>query len=511
MESIIKIKIGTAPIFFQKIGAVPILIALIIILFCFGAVFAQEQKVNINVGLVLSAGKAGFRSSKPFKIFDSDTHEFIEKTQYSKILLKNGKFIINDNECSANQVTLVPGEKPISIYSEPYYLPYRGNFILRAKSPYNFMVINEIPINEYLVSVLGGELSPDWPPEALKAQAVAARTYALYKKEKNAVNKERDFDVVSTTKDQVYNGIISEKKKCRKAVYETGNLVMRYGGKIIKAYYHSCCGGWTQDGNTVFEEGGKYLRAVECRYCMKSPQNRWQKIISAETIQQALRAMGEDTGRIYMIEPEYYEKSGRLDDIIVFHTWGLSVMTGVDLRVNLGPNYLRSTNFKLGIYKTFDVPYPEAKKKFKNVYKQKEAILQYAPAQQYRGESVPLPIKYNKDKISLIYGDSSLARKDLLSLNILDSQGALKTRDNVYLVSGILTGQDEENAQEFFEEIFNDKNKSLKVPVLYVLYGKGWGHGVGMCQWGALGMADDGYSFREILSHYYAGITIQEY
>lgn len=486
-----------------------IILSLIIFIFCVNAGFSKSENTFINVGLILNAQKAAFRSNASFKIFDVDKNKYIGETNYVKIFAENGLFKINDEYYKCKKIKLIPGEKPIAVFSDPYYVSYRGNFILYIKSSHNFSVINEVKVNEYLVSVLGSEVSPAWPIEALKAQAVAARTYVLYKKERNELREKREFDVVDTVKDQVYSGISSETSSCKKAVYSTDNLVMYYNNKIIKAYYHSCCGGYTQDGNTVFEEGGKYLQSVRCPYCIKSKPIVWKKIISSLDLKKALETLGEKTGKIYFIEPEYYKDSERMDDLIIFHTYGESILSAVDLRVTMGPSNLKSTNFKIIPNKTLNLSENSAKKKFQNLYDKEGNRLNYEIKQEYEDKYLPVVSKYNKDKISVISSGNNVERMDLLSVNILNDAGEVKVRDNIFILSKVT---DDSYAFNYTPVLlFNPKSKKIKIPVSFILYGKGWGHGVGMCQWGAYGMAKEGYDFKRILNHYYTGIKIEEY
>jgi|GEM_PF-944331 len=486
-----------------------ILLLMILFIFCACAVFSKSEDTSINVGLVLNAQKAAFRSGSVFKVFDESKKECIAETRYIKIFIENGLFKTDDKHYNIKKIKLIPGKKPIAIYSGPYYIPYRGNFILYAKSLSYFSVINEVDINEYLVSVLGSEVSSEWPIESLKSQAVAARTYALYKKEKNKLKEKREFDVVDTVKDQVYNGILSEAPSCKKAVYSTDNLVMRYNGKLIKAYYHSCCGGYTQDGNTVFEEGGRYLQSVECPYCIKSARIKWKKIISSEEIKKTLEGLGEKTGKIYFIEPEYYKDSGRLDDLIIFHTFGESILSAVDLRVSMGPRNLKSTNFKIIEGKVFDLSENMAKRKFKNLYDKEGSRLNYKPEPGEEDGSGVAINRYNKDKISVIGAGNNVKRKDLLSVNIINNSQDIKVRDSIFILSP------ESDDTDYFVympfALFDDKTDKIKIPVSFILYGKGWGHGVGMCQWGAYGMSKGGSDFKRILNHYYTDIKIEEY
>ncbi len=143
--------------------------------------------------------------------------------------------------------------------------PYRGLFILRAV-PTGVVLINVLNLEDYLKGVIPGEMSPDRysEPEALKAQAVAARTYAL----KN-LGKFRalGYDLVDTPRSQVYGGLRAEHPLGNRAVEETRGQVLKQGGRLINALYTSTCGGRTEAVENVF--GGSpepYLKSVECAY-----------------------------------------------------------------------------------------------------------------------------------------------------------------------------------------------------------------------------------------------------
>ncbi|MFH1453969.1 MAG: SpoIID/LytB domain-containing protein [Armatimonadota bacterium] len=487
------------------------MIFLIFAVFCFAAVFSYKKNTFINVGLSFNAAHASFRADSPFKVFNGDTGGIITQTRYVKVVIYNGRFEVNNKAVSCVKLKIVPGESPVGLHSGYGYTPYRGNFILYKESPYTFLVINQVDINEYITSVLGGEVSYTWPMESLRAQAVAARTYALYKKEKNLREDKKPFDVVATIRDQVYKGIRSENKICREAVYSTDNLVMKYKGDVIRAYYHSNCGGFTQTGSTVFEDGGNYLKGVKCFYCSQAPVSKWNKTITADQIKKILTYSGETVGKIYLIVPVYNQSSGRLEDIIVFHTKGASLLAGSDLRAVIGPYNLKSTNFEMSVHKSISLPESLARKKFGLLYVKNSGIKDM-PEENFDNLYIPLEAKYSKEKISVINGGGQILRKDPLGINIRNDLGLFTSTRPVYLIFAAIA--DEVSGESFafgaLPDIFNAEG-GITVPVSFLLKGKGWGHGLGMCQWGAYGMAKSGYTFAEILHHYYTGISLEPY
>jgi stage II sporulation protein D len=142
---------------------------------------------------------------------------------------------------------------------------YRGIFVLRA-SPKGLVLVNILNLENYLKGVVPEELSPDrfHGYEALKAQAVAARTYAI----KNlGQNRELGFDLCDTPKSQVYGGLSAERAESSRAVEETRGEVALYKGQLINALYTSTCGGMTEDAEKIFEGLPlPYLKATECSY-----------------------------------------------------------------------------------------------------------------------------------------------------------------------------------------------------------------------------------------------------
>ena len=148
---------------------------------------------------------------------------------------------------------------------------YRGFFILRG-TPKGVVLVNRLNLEDYLKSVVPGELNPDQfnAIEALKAQAVAARTYAV----KNlGLYKDYGFDLVDTPRSQLYSGMESERPLSTQAVDETRGQVLRYKGELINALYMSTCGGKTEDAANVFPgTPSPYLKSADCTY---EKQREW--------------------------------------------------------------------------------------------------------------------------------------------------------------------------------------------------------------------------------------------
>jgi stage II sporulation protein D len=141
--------------------------------------------------------------------------------------------------------------------------PYRGRIEVFTNLRGSLTVVNELGLEDYVRGVVANELSPGGYPaiEALKAQAIAARTYALKNRGQYMA---QGFDLLPTTRSQVYRGLTSENPLSTRAVDETRGVIATYNGEPINALYTSTCGGRTEDSEKIFNEAVPYLRAHEC-------------------------------------------------------------------------------------------------------------------------------------------------------------------------------------------------------------------------------------------------------
>ena len=165
---------------------------------------------------------------------------------------------------------------------------YRGSvYLLPTGSGFN--VINVVNLEDYVLSVLPSEMPSSWALEALKAQAIAARSYAVA----NANKHGRDgFDLTATISDQVYSGVSSESDSSNRAVAETEGMVLKYQGKPITAFFHSTSGGATELAENVWTKPLPYLQAV-ADYDDSSPHFSWNRKFSVADIERALPSVGQ--------------------------------------------------------------------------------------------------------------------------------------------------------------------------------------------------------------------------
>jgi len=270
---------------------------------------------------------------------------------------------------------------------------YRGKFkIINTDS--NLRMIEFVDIERYLWGVLGPEMGMSWPIEALKAQAVAARTYTLA-----SLNRKAEYDMTNTTNDQVYTGFENISPQIISAVNETRGEVLTYKDKVFFAYYHANSGGHTTTPSGAWNSDIiPPLRGVKDPYYKNSKHSKWITYISN-------------------------------DDIL---------------------NFINSKGY--------------------NAFKIKDITI------------------YSKDRSGRAIKLSFKTDRGNVKLEVKDLRNYIGTSD---IKSTFITS-------------------IQKMKSGFKVYGKGWGHGVGLCQEGAREMADRGFNYKKILQFYYPGSKIKD-
>lgn len=246
--------------------------------------------------------------------------------------------------------------------------------------------IENVALEKYVASVLAGEVHHSWPLEVLKAQAIAARTFALLRMRER---KNNTFHVQNSVMDQVFKSKPNE--IFVRAARESAGLVLTIDGELAETSFHSTCGGKTADAKSVWGRSYPHLHGGDCGYCNPSPTYNWQTVIDIADLESKF------SQKISKIRVLSRTKDGRTDSIELAGSKKRTI-SGHEFRMAIGPMKVKSTLIK--------------------------------------------------------------------DIQLTESQ--------------------------------------VKIS------GRGFGHGVGMCQYGALGMAKAGKSFTEILKHYYPGTTIKK-
>ncbi|MFP4298224.1 MAG: SpoIID/LytB domain-containing protein [Spirulinaceae cyanobacterium] len=212
---------------------------------------------------------------------------------------------------------------------------YRGEAHLTAQGN-RLHAINHVDLEEYLYSVVGAEAIASWPLEALKTQAVAARSYALYQRSRN---RNPLYDLDTTTFTQVYKGLLSEARSTHQAVQATSGEVVVYNRQVILAAFHASSGGHTENVEDVWTSPLPYLRGV-IDYDRQAPVYQWSKQYSRSEISRLIGGVG----LIQSFIPERTTPQGRIITMRVVGEKGTTRLSGAQIRQALG---LRSRLFTI--------------------------------------------------------------------------------------------------------------------------------------------------------------------
>ena len=271
-------------------------------------------------------------------------------------------FLVNGTRIAHERLTLRAGERGLTLMlvkpndklpsvSKPVKpvndqrlaIPVSGLVHVVRKGK-GFLVINQVDLEEYVKGVVPGEVNSSWHPEMLKAQAVAARTYALYQQMLSAA---RDYDVVATVQDQVYKGKDGVDTAVLRAVDETRGLVLTYQQAPIYAAFSSTAAGLTEDAVNVWSKEYPYLKGVECPFDLESPFYQWKASFRVDKLEQNLRQQGYVVGTISSIEPLAFSRGGRVAKLRILHSEGELILRGEDLRKAVGYSIVPSTQFTI--------------------------------------------------------------------------------------------------------------------------------------------------------------------
>ena len=308
-------------------------------------------------------------------------------------------------------------------------------------------VVNSLGIETYLTSVVGSEMPHRWPLAALQAQAVAARTYALKQRSRGGA-----WDVKATVASQVYRGLESETPSTRQAVASTRSLVLVHGGRLIDAVFHSSSGGVTEASGMVWRRQHPYLISVP-DHDQHSPVHRWEQWFDSAGLRQRL----PETGGLQTVEVLSRSGSGRVRQARLNGPRGALVLSGAELRKRLG---LKST------------------------------LVSFEMVTGGKRPPVVVPVR------SATTTASSGSRIDRITASVARQDAGrppLLVAPPPLLVSKTTVRR------------WSSQGLHLLVK------GQGYGHGVGMSQWGAHGLAEQGADFRSILQHYYRGAEVVPY
>lgn len=289
---------------------------------------------------------------------------------------------------------------------------YRGEIEFRAQDA-GITAINELPLEEYLYGVVPREMPASWPMEALKAQAVCARSYALAQL---GTYRAYGFDLLSTQMSQVYGGYDGEHPNSSRAVDETRGKVLYFRDRPIAAFFHSSSGGYIEYCQDVWKEALEYLKAKPDPYDKNDKHYNWVENFNQEKLVNQLK----EKKSLYNKPNEQERAFSRVDDIEVL-------------------------------------------------------------------EKTSSGVRVKKVGISGLDSGGKPLRVELSNADVVRSAFGLKSA---------------------MFEIKKEKDAQGKLTAV-TIEGSGYGHGLGMSQYGAYGMAGQGYNYQDILKYYYYNVEIR--
>lgn len=350
----------------------------------------------------------------------------------------------------------VYGEKPVTWFRG---YRYYGGFEYQRVTGGKMNVINVVNIEDYVKGSVPWEIGNDKPLEAIKAQAVCARTYAAMQTR----HRSQGFDVCTTVDCQVYQGVAAGNEITDQAVDETAGLFMYYDGKYAEAYYYSSNGGASEDAKNVWGDEVGYLKGkadpYEAYVASRISKYNWTTTFTKDELTNRLSAMGVKIGTVKNVYVSEYTPNGNVYSLTFEGTGGSKTYYRESCRVVLG---LRSQRYGI------------------NGGSAGEQQLQYYINDTGNAQS-------SVQGLYIISGDGVIERYDGGSGDI-----AVMTASGISELPSVLSGA---SAGTQGGETFTFK-------------GSGWGHNVGMSQWGAVAMAELGYSFLDILQFYFTGVVI---
>ncbi|HOV14928.1 MAG TPA: SpoIID/LytB domain-containing protein, partial [Spirochaetota bacterium] len=260
-----------------------------------------------------------------------------------KIKHKDKKNYFNDNEFDYDILIYSTSVEPIKINDRSYF----GKIYLIPKQE-EIEIINILPVEKYLISVVPSEMPLSFPLEALKAQAVIARTYSYYFIEK--YRDKRNFDVDNTVMYQVYNGFNFKFdsnliQKLESAVNETKNQIVFFQDKPILAYFHSNSGGKIRSGLEYFGKNSDlpYLVSKEDPYSIGEKNDKWSYEMQLNTFKNKLGIINDLTNDMFI-----YNNNGFVDRFI----YGKDIWSSKEIRKKIGYFELKSERFKIEVNNT---------------------------------------------------------------------------------------------------------------------------------------------------------------
>ncbi len=354
--------------------------------------------------------------------------------------------------------------------------------------------VSVVLLEQYLYGLVPAEMPASWPAEALKAQSVAARTYALSALQ-SSKHASDGYHLCDTTHCQVYKGVNNEQASSNEAVDATKGEALYYNGSLIEALFYSSNGGSTANSEDVWSNSIPYLRAK------KDPNetydSSWTRSFTQAELTSLVLAKQPNLGMVQSVTIDKTDDFGRALSMTFHCTNGTYTVKKDAIRTffsGSAEGSLKSTNFKItqGLNTT-------------------------------NSSSTNTSTSTNTENSSNTSTNTSTSGNDIDNLKVYSNGSTVDYNGEMGVVSssGLSVASDSEiyvigengTPVKYTEQGTTPVTPPVTPPVstggTLVLEGSGWGHGVGLSQFGAKGMAEKGYTYDEILKFYYTGVTIK--
>lgn len=386
---------------------------------------------------------------------------------------------------------------------------YRGKIAFKCDEN-KLISINKLNMKEYLYGVIPNEISPSWPNESIKAQVIASRTYS-------AVNIDNDskygYDVSDSQGSQVYRGYESENNITNIAVDDTDGLMIYYHNELIIAFFHSTSGGSTENSENVWISALPYLRSVDDPFSSISPYTYWDKTISKECLIDRIKEKYPNISDIYNIYVKKTSDNNRVLECIVNTDVGDIVLTKEKIRSVIGYDVLLSSWFDI---ETDCGKYLISGKDFQysdENYNVLDALISNINVSNGYENNDNSNDNLSQNTNNMNDNNSNENKEENEVLNENTKTGNNKGNNVISLVNKYIISSDGIDCiNDNVEKSILSNSKLISFDVLpdeFIFHGRGWGHGVGMSQYGAKKMAEEGYTFQQILKYYYTGVEIK--
>lgn len=394
---------------------------------------------------------------------------------------------------------------------------YRGDFLLTRQG----FLLNVLHLEDYLCGVLPAEVGTKWPMEALRVQAIISRTYVL----RQSMNRSaRGYDVTDSVSDQVYRGAGVETARTNQAVQSTAGEILVYGKDLAFTPFHSDSGGHTANNADVWGKVLPYLSGVREPMDYYSPNASWTAKISRDRVEAALAKIGGGSvAPLSEIRIAETDKGGRATKLTFVGGGGSKTFKSSLFRTAVGPNLLKSTMLTAVSEKAPRPAPPMADDGAVPEVRESDWLPDISGPQPSEGlPRAPVPTSNEpltskqEERLTRMTADGVFSTTELMDM--------LKNPEKKkgYLYLGIQRGGGEEKspapppkktvpARSVEPPLPSTGAAIVREGDTFIFRGSGWGHGVGLSQWGTLALAKAGWNAERILELYYPGTDVKRY